>query len=272
LKKLSLNAVYLPGVIVFGFASTVTVGKNRLQWKDFQLSLIGALVFLTDMFLIFTNQQWFELPLIASFILIATNNFTVHHNNGQNNPCFTSSRTYAILLLVGATIFLPIFVSQYVALAHAAMEKNNPPGIRSVTRFTQPCLRDLLLYEGETPESNGRQYTTYVNKGVSMLLAFSNRDETVLTIDMFNPFPYALGRMPPSGGIAAAAYNYTLSEKHRPSDDRFFGDAHIVMVPKKPAAGDIFYYGFLKIYEPALKKRYYLVTQSDWWYLYRRRK
>ena len=154
-----------------------------------------------------------------------------------------------------AAIFDPIFVSQYLALAHAAKEKISPPGIRSVVRFNQPCLADLLLYEGEQPSSNGRQYTTYINEGVALLLAASKEHETVLTIDMFNPFPFALGRKPPTGGIAAAAYNYTFSENHRPSADEYFGNTDIVMVPKRPAAGNINFNGVMKIYGPTLKKR-----------------
>jgi hypothetical protein len=38
-------------------------------------------------------------------------------------------------------------------------------------------------------------------------------DEKALTMDMVNPFPYALGRRPAVGGIAAAAYRYTLSDR-----------------------------------------------------------
>jgi hypothetical protein len=272
LNKFTMNAVYLPGVILFGFASMMAMGSKRQPWKNLQLPLIGALVFVTDLFLIFTNQQWFELPLIASFILIVFNNVTVHYRNEQSKGFFPSNRTYVMLLLVGAAIFLPIFVSQYVALAHAAMEKRNPPKISLITRFTQPCLTEVLLYEGETVSSNGRQYTTYINEGVSLLLAVSKNHETVQTIDMFNPFPFALGRKPPTGGIAAAAYNYTFSDNHRPSDDQYFGNADIVMVPKKPAADGGYHFGALKIYGPALKRNFSLAAETDWWYLYRRKK
>ena len=89
---------------------------------------------------------------------------------------------------------------------------------------------------------------------------------------MFNPFPFALGRKPPTGGIAAAAYNYTFSDNHRPSDDQYFGNADIVMVPKKPAADGGCYFGALKIYGPALKRYFSLAAETDWWYLYRRKK
>ncbi|MRS01851.1 hypothetical protein EG832_01250 [bacterium] len=271
LKKFTLNAIYLPAVILFSYASMMAMGSKQNHWKNLQLPLTGALVFVADIFLIFTNQQWFEPPLIASFILIVLNNVTAHSSKEQNKGISPANRRYIILLLVGAALFLPIFVSQYVALAHGAMEKKNPPDIESVTRFKQPFLTDLLLYEGEQPSSNGRQYTTNINEGVALLQAVSKKHETVQTIDMFNPFPFALGRKPPTGGIAAAAYKYTFSENHRPSDVQYFGNADIVMVPRKPAAVSD-YYGIMKIYEPALKESFFLAEQSDLWCLYRRKK
>jgi len=270
LNKFTWNAVYLPGVILFSIASARAMSSKGLHWKNLKLPFIGTLVFVTDMFLILTNQQRFELPLIASFSLIVINNVTTHYRTRQNEGFLPFNRTYVILLLVGAAFFLPIFVSQFISLAYAAMEKNDPSRLESTSPFKQPCLADLLLYEGNQPSSNGRQYTTYINEGVALLQAVSKKDETVQTIDMFNPFPFALGRKPPTGGIAAAAYNYTFSDNHRPSDDQFFGNADIVMVPKKPAATGSYHFGILKIYGPALKRDFYPVEESEWWYLYRR--
>jgi hypothetical protein len=270
--KLTWNAIYLAAIILFSFACSPAVASSQKQWKNYQLSLAGVLVFATDIFLLFTNQQWFELPLIATFILIICNNINTHHIMIHNKVLLSTKRTYALLMMVGGAIFLPIFALQYIALAHATLEKANPPNVQTIARFTQPCLNDLLLYEGETLSSNGRQYTSYVNDGVALLLSVANKNETVLTIDMFNPFPFALGWRPPSGGIAAAAYKYTISESHRPSDAKYFGNADIVMVPIKPAADNSYYYGVLKIYEPALKERYFLAAKSDWWYLFRRKK
>ena len=150
LNKFTMNAVYLPGVILFGIASAMAMGSKRLHWKDLQLPLIGALVFVTDLFLIFTNQQWFELPLIASFVLIVSNNITVHYRNEQNKGFLPSYRTYIILLLVGAAIFLPIFVSQYVALAHAALEKKNHARYRISYSFQATLLDGFITLRGRT--------------------------------------------------------------------------------------------------------------------------
>lgn len=270
LIKFFKNSVYLPAVVLFGIASTPLINNNLVQLRSFQLPLLGALVFLTDLFLIFTNQQWFELPLIATFSLFVLNNVSHNYKMVKNTDRTFTKCSFWILFSVGSVLFLPIFTSQFVALTHGAMEKYDPPDLESVVRFTQPHLRDLLLYEGETPISNGRQYTTYVNEGVALLHAASHENDTVLTIDMFNPFPYALGRQPPSGGIAAAAYKYTLSDNHRPSDDKYFGNAKLVMVPRKHTDSDGYFFGFLRIYEPTLKKRYSLIGQSEWCSLYRR--
>ncbi|MDH3253007.1 MAG: hypothetical protein OEM41_09465, partial [Ignavibacteria bacterium] len=115
------------------------------------------------------------------------------------------------------------------------------------------------------------QYAAYVNNGIHFLRKNTLPHETVLTMDMINPFPYALGRRPALGGIAAAAYQYTLSNGHRPSDDEYFGTADVVMVPKRPSTLGDFYNGYYRIYEPALRDRFRLAAESDMWYLYRRK-
>lgn len=90
-------------------------------------------------------------------------------------------------------------------------------------------------------------------------------------MDMTNPFPYALERLPPHGGIAAPTYHYDIDDAHRPSDARFFGDADIIMVPKRPALDEKFYSDFYKAYEPGLKRRYSLAAETGWWWMYRRK-
>jgi hypothetical protein len=109
-----------------------------------------------------------------------------------------------------------------------------------------------------------------INDGMSLLAARTRADEKVATLDMFNPFAYALGREPIAGGIAAAAYRYTLNDQHHPSPARFFGDAAVLMVPKYPASQPFFYDGYRKIYEPAIEQEFRLEAESARWRLYRR--
>jgi hypothetical protein len=80
-----------------------------------------------------------------------------------------------------------------------------------------------------------------------------------------------LGRQPAKGGIAAAAFNYTISKHHHPSDDKFFGSTDLVMVPKQPASPSIIYDGFYNIYESSIKQQFNLIAESNFWFLYRRK-
>ena len=161
---------------------------------------------------------------------------------------------------------------EFSGIVYGAFQKARPSNLHSVVRFTEPSLVSLLLYENkDEPKSNGVQYVTYVNDGINLLRNFSKHYETVLTMDMMNPFPFALGRKPAIGGIAAAAYNYTLSDAHRPSDNRYFGNTDLVMVPKHPASPNIYFEGFYRVYKSSLHAHFQLATESDMWYLYRRK-
>jgi len=81
-----------------------------------------------------------------------------------------------------------------------------PPLGRTIYR-TKAC--PLLLYDGlSEARTTGRQYVTYVNEGVDMLHKNTSMDETVLTMDMVNPFPMRWGAGLLSGASAAAAYRY----------------------------------------------------------------
>jgi hypothetical protein len=135
-------------------------------------------------------------------------------------------------------------------------------------------LHPLILYDVPPKDidrySNGREYVSSLNDGIRLLAAHTRPDEKIAALDMFNPFSYALGREPIRGGIAAAAYRYTLDDRHHPSPSRFFADAAVVMVPKYPASLPIFYDGYRKIYEPALAKEFRLEAESSRWWLYRR--
>jgi len=66
----------------------------------------------------------------------------------------------------------------------------------------------LLLYDGDfLKQFNSSVYTNYVNDGVTLLRKHYDDDDRVLTMDMVNPFPYAMKWRPPLGGIAAIAFN-----------------------------------------------------------------
>lgn len=270
--KFLVNAPYIVLYALLGIRGSQAVENGHAGRRKFQLLIIAALVFAADILLIFSNQQRTQLPLAAIFSILVVNKIIARNRTLQDpetDPARTSCRA---ALFLGGVFFLLQFALEFSGLAYGAMLKAWPSNLHSVVRFTEPRLVPLILYdEPSEPRSNGRQYVTYVNEGIELLRNNTRMDETILTMDMVNPFPYALGRRPAIGGIAATAYRYTLSDMYRPSDEKYFGTADIVMVPKRPALPEVYFDGFYRIYEPGLRAHFRLVAESNMWYLYRRK-
>lgn len=263
-RKLAINAPSLLFVVLLSLASSVTRRVSGLS--------LGVFVFAVDMLLLCSNQQYSELPLTALFAFFLAVEAPASHLKSRGGCQKDMPRRVRLAVLAGVSFFLVSFCTQFYGLAYGFLQEMRPSKPDSLERFAEPRLRSLLLYDDEAePKSNGKYYVRYVNSGMRLLRQNSGPTDTVLTMDMMNPFPYALGRMPPRGGIAAAAYDYTLSDSHRPSDERFFGDADVVMVPKHPASSRVMYLGLLRIYQAGLDSRFRLAAESDMWFLYRRR-
>lgn len=252
-------ASFGPSII---FAKTVPLASTLLAIVLFgwvvsghiRLPLIGALVFGADILLLASNSQSAGLPLVAITAILFLNEL-------RPAP--------AAVIAFGAILFVPQFASDLTGLAYGAYRMTRSA---EVTRFTAPRLQPLMLFESNSdPESNGREFTTYVNDGVALLQREASPRDKVLTMDMTNPFPYALGWQPPRGGIASATFNVTLSEEHHPSAQEYFGDADIVMVPKQPAHEISLWDAFFRLYSPELTQRYSLRVESERWRLWRKK-
>ena len=248
------------------------VEKTLFGQKDYKLLLVAAAVSAADLLLVFSNQQRTPMPLSIMLCLLLVNRVVARDQKLSDTGATSSRTSYRFTLLFGGLTFLLFFVLDFSGLTYGAIQKAWPTNVQSVVRFKEPRLAALLLYDNKYEHrTNGRHYTKYVNDGISFLRKNTEQHETILTMDMMNPFPYAMGRRPAIGGIAAAAYNLTLSDRHSPSDNRYFGNADVVIVPKQPASPGIFYDGFYRIYESALHSRFRLAVESDMWYLYRRK-
>ncbi|MGA2039076.1 MAG: hypothetical protein ABSH42_07355 [Bryobacteraceae bacterium] len=266
------HAPVLLEVVLFSFAAALVFGSRAQQWRGLKLPIVGIILFFADISIISSNQQSGSFPVCAVFAILMLSEVTEDQQALLPAEGHSLRPNYGAVLCLGALLFVPQFTGDLAGLAYGTWKKARPSTPAAVLRFTSPNLRTLLLYDNATnPHSNGREYVTYVNDGVALLERETRRNETVLTMDMSNPFPYALERRPPHGGIAAMAYHYGLNDAHRPSDDRYFGDADIVMLPKRPALDPAYYIDFLKAYKPGLQQRYNLAAESDWWLLYRRK-
>lgn len=271
-RKFLTNTPYLVLIVWLGIRGSLAVESPWTNRRNFHLLLLAALVIAADMLLLISNQQRTELPLTGIFSLFVVSRVLARNRTLPNKGADPARRSSRVTLFAGGLLFMVPFACAIAGLGYGALLKAQPSRLHVAARFTEPRLAPLLLYDGlDDPRSNGRQYTTYVNEGIDLLRQYTGPDETVLTMDMMNPFSYAMGRTPAIGGIAAAAYRYTLSDTHRPSDDRFFGSADIVMVPKQPASPGVYYNGFYEMYKPTLQDRFRLSAESDMWYLYRRK-
>ena len=265
------HASVLLGVMLFAISTTLFFSNRVPQWRGLKLIIIGALLFFADISLLISNAQFGDFPLTAVFAILTLNEITEDHRSLPR----TGSRSYraslVALLSLGALLFIPQFTSDLAGLGYGAWRKYKPKNAVKVLRFTSPNLKPLLLYDAaDNPLAEGHLFTEYVNDGVALLERETRPNETILTMDATNPFPYAMGRRPPRGGHAAGWYPSTITLTYRPSDCRYFGDADIVMVPKRSSQGDRNWVVY-RAYEAGLQQRYNLAAESSLWWMYRRK-
>jgi hypothetical protein len=238
--------------------------------RDMRPLFLTALLWIGGALLLATNAQLSGYPLNAVLAILLVENGRLA--NGQANAGFLKPET--ILVLLALVCYLPTAVGNAGGLAYALVEESRNPPV-SVTRFHAAHMASLLLYDVPDPtdadqRSNGRVYITYVNNGMDLIRKVSPPTETVFTLDMVNPFPYALLRRPPRGGSPALAFNHTFNDEHKPSPDWLFGSADIVMVPKHPASNEADASALFRNYQASIQTGFRLCAESDWWQLYKR--
>jgi hypothetical protein len=268
----TLNHVsVLLGVAFFSFAAVLFEGNRFRQWGGLRLPLLAAFLFSADIGLMSSNAQSDGFPMCAVFAILVLNELTKTQGTLPTAEVSRFRSNYVAVAFLGALLFVPQFTLDLAGVAYGVWKKQRPSTPAAVLRFSSPNLKPLLLYDNGSSPSEGRLFTASVNDGVALLQRETRPSETILTMDMTNPFPYAMERQPALGGIVAPTYHYSIDDKHRPSDDRYFGNADIVMVPKQSALDDYYYVDFYKAYEPALKQRYTLAAETGLWWMYRRK-
>jgi hypothetical protein len=254
------------GILVYG-----TAGLSHSDWRAWRYLLVALLMVAADTLLLITNAQPSTYPLTAIFALVLL--FSLEPALGPASPP-QSQRKAALFIVMAGILAGPVMLMQMVGLVYGLVESKRNPNPAGILRFESARLRPLVLYDAAPDDadrfSNGREYVASINDCMRLLAAETGPNEKVATLDMFNPFAYALGREPIAGGISAAAYRYTLDDQHHPSPARLFADAAVLMVPKYPGSQPLFFDGYRKIYEPAIEHEFRLRTESARWRMYRR--
>ncbi len=261
------NASLLLTFVLFMFITAMLLGDRITSWRGLRLPAIGLLVFCADIGLLSSNTQPGSFPLCAVFAILIFDELVRDLQTLPASQASLRRPAYFGALCLAVVLFLPQLSSDVTGLACGAWLKAQWLASGHEPHFTSPNLRPLLLYDGEEPRSNGTIFTRYVNDGVALLERNTRPDETILSMDMTNPFPYALQRKPAHGGFAAPTYGLNIDDEHRPAAEKLFGDADIVMVPKRPATDS----RFARSYQTSIDQRYYQAAEDEWWWMYRRR-
>ena len=259
-----------------GFSDFLPLGLLALLTTSVTASvrplLMTALLWIGGALLLSTNAQPTGYPLNAVLALLLAERGRAAIAKAPP-ATLRFPRPETVLVLLALVCYAPIALANASGLAFALIDSRATPAIE---RFHAPHLANLIFYD--TPDgtdadqrSNGRAYVDYVNDGITLIQRMSGPGETVFTLDMVNPFPYALLRPPPKGGTPALSFNHTFNDRHKPSPEWLFGSADIVMVPKHPASAEPDARALFRNYLAAVEEKFSMCAESDWWKLYKRR-
>lgn len=258
-------------VVLLGFCVSWALAPSHPWWAAYRFTVLAVAVAGADFLLLLSNQQESGLPLSGVFGLMVLN-IAVAHRAPVSDSTHRFETAWRIALACLALLpVVPRIAFDFAGTAWGFAQKRAPMHAASLARFDAPVLSPLLLYDAKPPASNGSVYVNYVNDGLNTLRRMERPGEKVTTLDMANPFPYALGQPPPLGGMSAISYNSSLSASDHPPPSLFFGNADLVMVPKRPAnplteQGPIY-----DLYSRSLHDTFTVVAETDWWYVFRRK-
>ena len=228
------DSIFTDVAAIAGFgALTALVLFSSERSRAAKATLIASLaVSCTGLFLIFGNCEPHGLPLSLFFLLIAVGQFDFRTSGIPH--------LFQGVVLVWASVF-------------------------TVAALTPSVLAFASAFSVKAPEY---AYQTFVDDGLKLLRQNQKPDDTVMSLDFTNPFSFQLGMKPAPGGTTALQFQTTFSDAHRPSAERLFGSAKLVMVPKKFSDGTL-QESIPRLYGPYLNSHFKLVAESAQWRLYR---
>ena len=244
----------------------LAAGVPRLRW-----CAVAVVTLALGGFLLSTNHQPSSLPLNGFVaVVLADAFFRKYQATGRNDVAM-------MVAFLAFACVAPLCLQNGLSLFAAAREKLRP-STGGLARLASTRGASLIFppspFETET---GGPEYVRVVNDGLALLRRHTGPRDGVLTIDMMNPFNYLLDRPSPTGGLAAGAYNYVISDAAHPSGERWAGNTRYVMVRKYGRGvadyGVESYHieGIRRIYQPVLDQRFRVVEETGCWILYGKR-
>ena len=232
-------------------------------------------VYAAGILLMLTNAQEAGLPLGSVLILLMLASVGHFSDSPAEAGWDTLRASQATCILVGLLFVGGSAALDAASVVQAVREKLRPPA-QATLPFSPEHMSGLVLYDLQDPghrlaNSNGTRYVTVVNDGIRLLKERSSPAESVVALELMSPFSYALLRRPAPGGYTFLGYGGEFDEAHKPSARRLFGEADIVMVPKRNIDIPERYHGLLRNYLPDIQRMFAVAAESPYWWMYRRK-
>lgn len=266
---------YSPLIIIMAILAALSVLlTNTSERVDVKYALrrawAVAFVSVVALGLLLSNAQLEGLPLAAVMCLIVASEMVgMFALLGSRED--REGISPAACLLVFAAMLIPVANVLFWDSGAFAFSIVRALGIHSAGERTlaSPVATDFKTKQVFTMGLDLEPYTEYVNDGLRLLEANSSQNESIVTLDFVNPFPFLLQRRPASHGTTCLHYLTTFDDVHHLTPDELLGNASLVMWPKhfeEPRLGR----GIEKVYGDAVREKYTLVAESTLWRLMRR--
>jgi hypothetical protein len=258
--------------LVILLATLVIMLPGVSRRRSFTLMLVVMMALGAGTLLMLTNTQFTDMPLSDAAALLLLNEVTVAI------PEATASPQAATLLAIGLlAVGLPMCVD--AAGVAVAMERK-ALSVNSSHHFREAGLESIAFDDCQPPlgieqqcslNDNGQNFVRYTEEGIALVQAYGRPGESVRGMGMSNPFSFATGR-PPSSGGAVNLSKTNVSRAYMPPRKFLIGDAALLLVPKFPATERDTLAAILRAYPELLGTDYVRVAESENWILYRRAK
>ena len=249
-----VDNLYLPVAFYLGFifASARFLWLRGARPAARTIGVAGVAVCLTGIFLLSTNFQFYGLPLNAMAAILVLQQIAAHPPGANSHQL-----KQAGLLLWGSLLIAGDLGYEAMGLGFGAWQKHS--------WGANPTFHAAVLDGFRTFEAS---YVDLVNDGLALVQQYRRPDDTVMSLDFSNPFSYALGMRPASGGAITLHYRGNFSDSHHPTPERLFGSASLVMQPVVPTERGLAR-SVPRIYGPYLEEHFHRIGESAGWRIYR---
>ena len=218
--------------------------------------LAGTATCFVGLLFIFTNYERTGFPLQAflPILLFEILNRSLTFRSGYVRAA------HLLLLIWTVTLVALLLIPSVNSLSYGVNQKldiqDRLEGLQS------PALKGFL------PTEEDNFYRLFVDDGLLLVKRYQLPGDTIMTLDFTNPFSYGLGMKPARGGAIALQYGTTFNDTHRPTPEWLFGNASLVMVPKRFSDGTLTN-SIRRLYGQYLDQHFQMIGESEQWQLYR---